>query len=504
MLTQIAEGIASASIARGVGIAASLTGTGLMLMGALFFWFLVWRAARVMLDSRDSLAEFWGDLILKLAVAAIAYWLLQATIYTTFIQAWLWQGFKDLAAQAIGMSSALPGTGPLATLEMALDEFRDGVIGALTKAEDSLGTGLGPIAWLTSFMRNKFLAFVVGALVMTIIAVAKALAVGAFCIGAVMFGVGAALGPLFIPLLLSDRLENYFWSWFRFLLVSAATLLVAVIVVLLLADAVRPLAAPGGGVSSEFGGLVNTAHLNSLDFLTTATKAIVIALFLAYVLAQIPEITNALFSGSTAGIRSGTGAAAGLIARGARHTWQLNRRLPPPFGRGGPSGGGRGGGGSGRGGGRPGASSGPAGAPATAGAAGVAAGAASSFAVPNALGVPRSVAVGATPTTLSRTGVAEASAAPARPAASFERAPPGEADSRSAHWLERSETGTPVASSREAIDRAAAAGDPGASQLLRLRESIARAADLAQRRREARAARSLKRVSPTAGGEGDA
>jgi hypothetical protein len=347
-------------------------------------------------------------------------------------------------------------------------------------------------------MRNKFLAFVVGALVMTIIAVAKALAVGAFCIGAVMFGVGAALGPLFIPLLLSDRLENYFWSWFRFLLVSAATLLVAVIVVLLLADAVRPLAAPGGGVSSEFGGLVNTAHLNSLDFLTTATKAIVIALFLAYVLAQIPEITNALFSGSTAGIRSGAGAAAGLIARGARNTWALNRRLPPPFGRGGPSGGGRGGGGGGRGGGRPGASSGPAGAPATAG------GAASSFVVPNALGVPRSVAVGATPTTLSRTGVAEASAAPARQAASLERAPPGEADSRSAHWLERSETGTPVASSREAIDRAAAAGDPGASQLLRLRESIARAADLAQRRREARAARSLKRVSPTADGEGDA
>lgn len=491
MLTQIAEGIASASIARGVGIAASLTGTGLMLMGALFFWFLVWRAARVMLDARDSLAEFWGDLILKLAVAAIAYWLLQATIYTTFIQAWLWQGFKDLAAQAIGMSSALPGTGPLATLEMALDEFRDGVIGALAKAEDSLGTGLGPIAWLTSFMRNKFLAFVVGALVMTIIAVAKALAVGAFCIGAVMFGVGAALGPLFIPLLLSDRLENYFWSWFRFLLVSAATLLVAVIVVLLLADAVRPLAAPGGGVSSEFGGLVNAAHLNSLDFLTTATKAIVIALFLAYVLAQIPEITNALFSGSTAGIRSGAGAAAGLIARGARHTWQLNRRLPPPFGRGGPSGGGRSGGGGGRGGGRPGASSGPA-------------GAASSFAVPNASGVPRSVAVGDTPTTLSRTGVAEAGAAPARPTASLERAPPGEADSRSAHWLERSETGTPVASSREAIDRAAAAGDPGASQLLRLRESIARAADLAQRRREARAARSLKRVSPTADGEGDA
>ncbi len=466
-----------------------------------------------MLDSRDSLAEFWGDLILKLAVAAIAYWLLQATIYTTFIQAWMWEGFKDLAAKAIGMSSALPGTGPLATLEMALDEFRDGVIGALTKAEDSLGTGLSPIAWLTSFMRNKLLAFVVGALVMTIIAVAKALAVGAFCIGAVMFGVGAALGPLFIPLLLSDRLENYFWSWFRFLLVSAATLLVAVIVVLLLADAVRPLAAPGSGVSSEFGGLVNATNLNNLDFLTTATKSIVIALFLAYVLAQIPEITNALFSGSTAGIRSGAGAAARMIGRGARSTLALNRRLPPPFGRGTPSGGGSGGGGPRRGGGGPRPSSGPAGAAAMAGAAGAAtgaaAGASSSFAMPNVSAASRPVPAGGTATTLSRGGVTEASGGSAHAvtgAASggIGRQPPGVVEPRSARWLERSETGTPVASSREAIDRAAAAGDPGANQLVRLRESIARAADLSRQRREARAARSLKRVSPTADGEGDA
>src|SRR5258708_12763337 len=145
----------------------------------------------------------------------------------------------------------------------------------------------------------------------------RGVGVGGFWVGAVMLGVGAALGPLFVPLLLIARLDNYFWSWLRFLLVAAGTLVVGVIVVLLLADAVRPLAGPGGSLSGEFGSLVNAAGLDNLDFLTVATKAIVIAIFLAYVLAQIPEITNALFSGSTAGIPSGAGAAPTAIAPAA-------------------------------------------------------------------------------------------------------------------------------------------------------------------------------------------
>jgi len=201
MLTQIAEGIANASISRGVIIAGNLRDTGLAFAGALFTWFLVWRALRLATDARDSMAEFFGDLILKLAIASIVYWLLQAAVYASFVQGWVWQGLRDLAARAAGMNSAIPGTGPLEALELSLDQFRDGVIGALVKVQDSLGSGLNPISWLVSILRNYLMTLIVAGVVIVILAIAKALAVGAFCVGAVMFGVGAALGPLFVPLL---------------------------------------------------------------------------------------------------------------------------------------------------------------------------------------------------------------------------------------------------------------------------------------------------------------
>lgn len=338
MLTQIAEAIAVGSVSRGIAIAANLRDTGLALVAALLTWFLVWRSLRLATDARDSLAEFFGELIEKLALSAVVLWLLQTATYNALIQEWVWQGLRGLAERAAGLTSPVPGTGPLEALELSLDQFRDGVIGALVKVEDSLGSGLDPIAWFTNIIRNQLMTLVVAGVVIVILAVAKALAIGAFCAGAVMFGVGAAVGPLFLPLLLNDRLDNYFWSWMRFLVVSAATLLVGVIVVLLLAQALKPIAGPTGSLTAELGLLVNASGASNLDFLVVATKAIVIALFLAYVLAQIPEITNALFSGSTAGIRSGAGAAMRAVFRGGKAAIGRAERTFAPKG---PPGGGR-------------------------------------------------------------------------------------------------------------------------------------------------------------------
>jgi len=447
------------------------------------------RALRLATDARDSLAEFFGDLVVKLALASIVYWLLQAAIYASLIHSWIWQGFRDLAARAANMDTTLPGTGPLEALELSLDQFRDGVIGALVKVQDSLGSGLNPISWLVSALRNHLMTLIVAGAVIVILALGKALALGAFCIGAVMFGVGAALGPLFVPLILSDRLEEYFWSWFRFLLVSAATLLVGVIVVLLLADALRPLAGPGGSVSGEFTSLVDASGLNNLNFLAVATKAIVIALFLAYVLAQIPEITNALFSASTAGVRSGTGSAIALLGRGGSASLRIlrsNRSLPH---RGGPGGN----------------------APRATFPSSDRSAPLALSPSPIAAGTPRSAA--ATPSSparrvtwqragasegLASTGPFESTAARCEPGSSVRATDTLPSAGR---WLARSESGNPIANSREALDRAAAEGDPAAHRMVQFRQALARAAELSQRRREARARRSLQRIPPPGIGE---
>ena len=475
MLTQIAESIANASISRGVIIAGNLRDTGLAFAGALFTWFLVWRALRLATDARDSMAEFFGDLILKLVLASIVYWLLQASIYASFVQGWVWQGLRDLAAKAAGMNSAIPGIGPLEALELSLDQFRDGVIGALVKVQDSLGSGLNPISWLVSMLSNHLMTLIVAGVVIVILAIAKALAVGAFCVGAVMFGVGAALGPLFVPLLLSDRLDNYFWSWLRFLLVAAGALLVGVIVVLLLADAVRPWAGPGGSVSGEFGSLVNAAGLDNLDFLTVATKAIVIAIFLAYVLAQIPEITNALFSGSTAGIRSGAGAALASIGRGGRFAMSGIARRRGPEGSARPRGGGRGGPDTPR--------------PARGGF-----GARSGPSARGPLGPWRSPA--RDPSASGQSADTTPASTPTAFAASDAgRAPPAP----NSAWLERNAAGVPKASTGEGVDRAAAAGDPAAQQMVRIRQRLIRPSGRSPQRQEPGGSRSLRRAPPSAG-----
>lgn len=328
MLTQIAEAIASASLTRSIAIAGNLRDTGLALAGALLTWFVAWRALRVATDARDSLTEFFADVVEKLVLAAIVLWLLQTTIYASLIQEWIWNGLRSIALGAAGLQSSVPGTGPLEAMELSLDQFRDGVVAALVKVDDSIATGFDPMSWLGNILRNQLLPFVVAGIVIVILAVAKALAVGAFCVGAVMFGVGAALGPLFVPLLLAERLDHYFWSWLRFEIVAGGTLIVGVIVILLLAEALRPIAGPDGSLSGEFNALVQASSVNGADFLAAATKCVVVALFLAYVLSQIPEITNALFSGSTAGIRSGAGAGMRWAARGgSRALGVIERRL---------------------------------------------------------------------------------------------------------------------------------------------------------------------------------
>ena len=318
MLTQIAEAIALGAVNKGIAIAAALRDQGLYLTGALFAWFLATRGLKLAADSRDSLGEFFGDFIEKLVYALIVFWVLETAIYAQFIKDWLWEAFRTLALKAAGFASTIPGTGALGALEEALDRFQDGVIGALVKAQDSLSGGSNPISAALNYLKAHLWTLIVAGIVIVILAIAKALAVGAFCVGAVTFGVGAALGPLFIPLILSERLSAYFWSWFRFMIVSAATLLVAVIVVLLLAESLKPLAGPGGSVSNEWSFLLGSLSLNDLNFVIVATKAIVIAIFLAFVLSQIPEITNALFSGSTAGVRSGAGPVMRAMTGGAR------------------------------------------------------------------------------------------------------------------------------------------------------------------------------------------
>lgn len=318
MLTQIAEAIAYGAVNKGIAIAIAFREQGLYLTGALFGLFLAQRGIKLAVDSRDSLGEFFADFIEKLVIALIIFWVLEAVIYTQFMRDWLWEAFRSLALRAAGYVSNVPGTGALGALEAALDQFQDGVIGALVKAQDSLSGGASPIGAALNYLKKHLWTLLVAGIVIVILGVAKALAVGAFCIGAVTFGVGAALGPLFIPLLLNDRLSAYFWSWFRFMIVSAATLLVAVVVVVLLAESLKPIAGPSGTVTNEWSFLLGSLSLNDLNFVIVATKAIVIAIFLAFVLSQIPEITNALFSGSTAGIRSGAGPALRSLASGAR------------------------------------------------------------------------------------------------------------------------------------------------------------------------------------------
>lgn len=312
MFTDIADNLALAGISKGIAIGLALSRTAVLLALALLSFYVVMRGLRVAANGNDTLAEFFADLFEKLALMAVIFWLIEPSIgtYPSLIRNWIWDPMMALVGIAQGGNGFTPNTNGLRVFEGAIDGFQDGLISVLTdpRRTGPMTNASTGIPFVGELLGGLLPILMVG-LVCIILWAAKAIIVASYCTGIVMFAVGAAVGPIFIAFLINDRLENYFWSWLRFMLVAASTLLVSVIIIGVLQTALPAYIGPDSSqVSTAFQQLTANAAAGvsaPVDYLKVAGLCVLLALFLAYVLSQASEIANALFSGNASSIKSG-------------------------------------------------------------------------------------------------------------------------------------------------------------------------------------------------------
>lgn len=310
-LNDLFAGIGDAAVTKGIAIGVGLADTGVAFAIALFGFFLAWRSVQLQFGANDSVAEWFADVVEKLIMFAMVMFLLKGTgIYQEMMKTWIWGAVMSLVERVgnEGWSGGGGAKAAITALAASIDQYTDAMFEAYNKTmvQPSIWK---PETWLT------FL--VVGAAVTianVILFVAKAIVLVSFASGAVMYAIGAALGPMFIPLLLNDRFENFFWSWLRYLITSAMVLLVATVMVVIMVGVLKPVIQPGGIAYSSIA--VSSLTGLAVDAFKIAFFGIVVAIFMAYLLSQVTEIANALFSGNISGIKSGVGA----VGRGLRNT----------------------------------------------------------------------------------------------------------------------------------------------------------------------------------------
>lgn len=325
MFTDIADSLASAGIAKGIAIGVALSSRAVVLALALLTYWLSMRGIKLATSPNDSFAEFVSDVMEKIALMAVVLFLIDPTIgtYPTLIRNWIWEPMMGLVGAAQGGEGFAQNANGLRVIEGALDGFQIGLVDVLFDPRGTSTLNLGAGIPISGIFVQAMPMLVVG-VVSIVVAISKAVIIASYCSGIVLFAVGAAVGPFFVAFLVNDRLDNYFWSWLRFMLVAAATLLVAVIIIAVLQTAMPAYIAPDSGqVNTAFQQMLQGAAqglTGPADYLKVGGVCILISLFLGYMLSQSSEIANALFSGNPSGVKSGIRPLANLgrsIAGGA-------------------------------------------------------------------------------------------------------------------------------------------------------------------------------------------
>jgi len=160
-------------------------------------------------------------------------------------------------------------------------------------------------------------------LALLLVAIATLVAVGytilnlckAFMYAAVAFGLGTALGPMFIALYILPLTNGFLMHWIGFMVIAAFIKVVAAFVV----------GAVASGIPSIVQGLAPAAAVGELDFMSILYScfAMILLLFvLGWTIGSIISLANALFpgrvgDGARGGIAGATMAVAGVLAGAA-------------------------------------------------------------------------------------------------------------------------------------------------------------------------------------------
>jgi TrbL/VirB6 plasmid conjugal transfer protein len=334
-MESIVEQIVIAAVGTGVGLASKLAGLATQLLLFIIAWQWCMSGLRLAVGAQDW-GTFWGDMFETLMYGGIAYLIING-LYAELVRDGLW-ATKDQLIGALGYSGngfithgPATGTGGVAQVTSVLDmivwtTYRDAWAEAgRVASEGSLATR---ITLALHAIPMLLLSTAMLAAMVIVAQVVKVIVCSAYVSGALMFGVGAALGPLFVATLPSRGLADYFWAWLRFMIQAMLTLVVAAIMIYLLAEGTRGLRitlqsgltasalipVPGGSnidLSSYGSAFVPMLMIGS---------ALALLLLYGYAISQVSDIVQALMSGQAGSIRNASAALGRITSAAIRQT----------------------------------------------------------------------------------------------------------------------------------------------------------------------------------------
>jgi hypothetical protein len=327
------EGIVNGAGLTGVNLAGKLAPLALQLVVVIVTWQIAMAGLRYALGAIDG-GECVSTLVEVTLYGAIAALMIESS-YRYFIVDVLWGARGQVNAALsektwVGFETGVPQTGTV------LLEQVTGVIDTLAwrtyrdvwdyagrvMIDGSLTTRITLAVQAIPFFLQTTVMLVILVIVAQVI---KVIVFAAYLSGGIMFGVGAALGPLFIATLPSRTLNDYFWSWFRFMLQALLTLVVAAILVHLLSAGMSSLVSnllvgnqAAVAVVPEVAREGVIGFANGFVPVNAMAAALLLMLLYGYLMTQLPELVQALMSGQAATVRSAAAGMGRMVANGIR------------------------------------------------------------------------------------------------------------------------------------------------------------------------------------------
>lgn len=257
----------------GVG---ALAADGQSLFAGLALIAFSWMGIRLVLEA-GAITDLMGTLMRTMLTIGMVYWAISPEGYNLIFKEGVDGTMNALAAKLSGVAGS-PQTALVSTMTKLIEH-------AVLIGDKIYTTWLqdaGPLDVMAIIAKNFFaLLFLSLSIVMIFLAAVVYFAVGITSI--IMIQIALILGPIFIPWVLIPMASFMFEGWLKFLVIAGLT---KVIGALLIGIASATLTAITIDLSGDFG-----------QTLIMSMAAAAVAMLIAYLMSQIPNIAQSLVSG---------------------------------------------------------------------------------------------------------------------------------------------------------------------------------------------------------------
>lgn len=286
-----------------------LTPMGKSLLGVLMaLLFAIWMV-KTILESGDLLRSV-GQLTNTFIAAGIVYYMMSDYGQLFGAEGILFKGFNEITTQ-------LRLVDPATELGSVFDQMFGAIANIMHVPEKSANNSTAAAVWngLTNpgQMIIVLIAWLFRMAAALVVAISAMLFIGQVLMSQVMMSIGASVGPIMIPWLILPATEFIFQGWMNFMIIAGMWRVVGAILFNILKKVTE--------VMVPLADKLATTNDVGVELIVTAMALMFIAMVMAYLMMQVPDIARNLISGggmgglsrhmfspTTSAVRAGVGA----------------------------------------------------------------------------------------------------------------------------------------------------------------------------------------------------